>query len=204
MFSPVRPPAVVRRFYNRFVWEMEPNEKNIYLTFDDGPIPGVTDFVLEQLEKFNAKATFFCIGDNVKKHPDIFLKVKVAGHRIGNHTQHHLNGWESNTENYIADVDKATEFISTDIFRPPYGRIRKQQADILLQKYKIIMWDVLSYDYDKNVTPEKCYGNVVSNVRPGSIIVFHDSVKAFKNLEYALPKCLEYFQKNGFVFNNDF
>ncbi len=204
MFTPVRPPFVVKRFYHRFVWEMPAVNKNIYLTFDDGPVPEATDFVLQQLEKYRAPATFFCIGDNVKKHPAIFQEIKNAGHRIGNHTQHHLNGWENNTENYIKDVNEAAKFVSSELFRPPYGRIRKQQANLLLEKYKIIMWDVISYDYDKRVTPEKCYQNVITNTRPGSIIVFHDSVKAFKNITYALPKCLEYFQSNGFIFKNDF
>ena len=156
--------------------------------------------MLDQLQKFNAKATFFCIGDNVRKNPDLFQKVNDAGHRIGNHTFNHLNGWQHNTDDYVNNVQCAESFITTDIFRPPYGRIKKQQADVILEKYKIIMWDVLSYDYDKDVSPEQCYLNVVNNVRPGSIIVFHDSIKAFRNLEYTLPKCLLYLKENDYSF----
>lgn len=200
MFSAVRPPYLLRRYYNRFIWNMSSDSKGVYLTFDDGPIPGPTDFVLDQLQKFNAKATFFCIGDNVRKNPDLFQKVNDAGHRIGNHTFNHLNGWQHNTSDYVKNVYDAEAFINTDIFRPPYGRIKKQQADVILEKYKVIMWDVLSYDYDKEVSPEQCYLNVVKNVRPGSIIVFHDSLKAFQNLEYTLPKCLRYLKENDYTF----
>lgn len=200
MLSVVRPPWLLRRYYNRFIWNLHPESKSVYLTFDDGPVPGPTDFVLEQLEKYNAKATFFCIGDNVKKNPDLFQKLIHNGHRIGNHTFHHLNGWFQNTEDYINDVTKAESVISSDLFRPPYGKIKMQQADVLLNKYKIIMWDVLSYDFDKDISPEKCYFNVVKNSRPGSIVVFHDSLKAFKNLEYSLPKSLAFFRDEGYNF----
>jgi len=191
---------LLRRYYNRFIWNFHPDSKSIYLTFDDGPIPGPTDFVLEQLEKYNAKATFFCIGDNVKKNPDLFQKLIHNGHRIGNHSHNHLNGWQHNTNDYVENVRNAEEFISSDIFRPPYGRIKKQQANILIEKYRIIMWDVLSCDYDKNVSPDQCYLNVVKNIRPGSIVVFHDSLKAFKNLEYSLPKSLAFFTDEGYDF----
>lgn len=191
---------MLRRYYNRFIWNFHPDSKSIYLTFDDGPIPGPTDFVLEQLEKYNAKATFFCIGDNVKKNPDLFQKLIHNGHRIGNHSHNHLNGWQHNTNDYVENVRNAEEFISSDIFRPPYGRIKKQQANILIEKYRIIMWDVLSCDYDKNVSPDQCYLNVVKNIRPGSIVVFHDSLKAFKNLEYSLPKSLAFFTDEGYDF----
>jgi len=191
---------LLRRYYNRFIWNFHPDSKSIYLTFDDGPIPGPTDFVLEQLEKYNAKATFFCIGDNVKKNPDLFQKLIHNGHRIGNHSHNHLNGWQHNTNDYVENVRNAEEFISSDIFRPPYGRIKKQQANILIEKYRIIMWDVLSCDYDKNVSPDQCYLNVVKNIRPGSIVVFHDSLKAFKNLEYSLPKSLAFFTNEGYDF----
>jgi len=200
MLSIVRPPYLLRRYYNRFIWNFHPDSKSIYLTFDDGPIPGPTDFVLEQLEKYNAKATFFCIGDNVKKNPDLFQKLIHNGHRIGNHSHNHLNGWQHNTNDYVENVRNAEEFISSDIFRPPYGRIKKQQANILIEKYRIIMWDVLSCDYDKNVSPDQCYLNVVKNIRPGSIVVFHDSLKAFKNLEYSLPKSLAFFTDEGYDF----
>lgn len=200
MFSTVTPPYLLRRYYNRFIWNLNPDSKIIYLTFDDGPVKGPTDFVLEQLEKYNAKATFFCIGDNVRKNPDLFHNLKEAGHRIGNHTFNHMNGWQHNTYDYVNNVQMAAAYITTDIFRPPYGRIKKNQANILLEKYRIIMWDVLSADYDMEVSPEKCYLNVVNNARPGSIVVFHDSLKAFRNLKYTLPKSLEFFKEKGYDF----
>lgn len=200
MLSVVRPPFLLRRYYSRFTWNLKTHDKTVYLTFDDGPIPGPTDFVLEQLETYNAKATFFCIGDNVRKNPELFEKIKFAGHRIGNHTFNHLNGWQHNTGEYVNNVQIAEAYITSDLFRPPYGRIKKQQADVLISKYKIIMWDVLSFDYDQEVSPEKCLHNVMNNVRPGSIVVFHDSLKAFKNLEYVLPKCLKSLKENGYLF----
>lgn len=194
----VQPPKLIRACYRNFLWRMNPDEKVVYLTFDDGPVPGPTEFVLDQLKKYNAKATFFCIGDNVKKHQDIFFKIQGVGHSVGNHSFHHFNGWKTDTESYVDDVRKAGAVIDSHLFRPPYGKIKRSQSRLLLKDFKIVMWDVLSYDFDVTVSPEQCYQNVVRNVRPGSIIVFHDSEKAFSNLKEVLPRCLEFLVKNGY------
>lgn len=202
MFSIVRPPEFVKKYYNNFIWNLPTDKNEIYLTFDDGPIPGPTEFVLEQLKYFGAKGTFFCVGNNVQKHSKLYERILNEGHQTGNHTFNHLNGWMSSAETYLNEVEQAGEVINSSLFRPPYGRIRQQQSESILKKYKIIMWDVLSYDFSQAITPEKCLGNVIAHTRPGSIIVFHDSVKAFPNLEYALPKCLEYFKNEGFNFSS--
>jgi peptidoglycan/xylan/chitin deacetylase (PgdA/CDA1 family) len=186
-------------------------ENKIYLTFDDGPTPEITEWVLAELKKHQAKATFFCIGKNVTNHAAIFLKTIDEGHSIGNHTYNHLNGWNTETENYLdnialckSEINKLhSEFSNqrSELFRPPYGKINKSQSKKLRQLgSKIIMWDVLSADFDQTITPEKCLENVVQNVKSGSIIVFHDSVKAFKNLEYTLPRSLEILKQRGFIF----
>lgn len=196
---------IVKWLFPRYIWDYQTKEKTVWLTFDDGPIPAVTPWVLEQLSVHNARATFFCIGDNVRKHPDIFGKLLDAGHTIGNHTFNHWNGWKTPAPDYLANVMACREAICerTDdrhrLFRPPYGRITRKQARVLRrQGYKIIMWDVVSADFDAGISPEQCVQNVVRNVRPGSIIVFHDSVKAWKNLEYALPKVLGFLTANGY------
>lgn len=191
--------------FPRRVWAFSRKEPNIYLTFDDGPIPEVTPWVLEQLKKYNAKATFFCIGDNVRKHPDIFNAIIAEGHSIGNHTFHHLNGWKTRTEEYLQDVEAAeVEFNKTifnsnqpsKLFRPPYGKMTSAQAKKITEKgYKIIMWDVLSADFDPTISEEKCLKNVVNNIKPGSIVVFHDSLKAEEKLKYVLPEFLAFVKK---------
>ena len=195
--------------FSNYVWGIPNNENSVYLTFDDGPTPEITQWTLLQLKKYNAKATFFCIGNNVEKHPEIFNSVIQQGHAIGNHTFNHLNGWKTETETYIKNAKQCEIRISNQqseinnlkskLFRPPYGNIKSKQAKKLMELgYKIIMWDVLSADFDSSITPEKCLNNVISNVQSGSIIVFHDSVKGFKNLEYVLPKTLEFLKQNGY------
>ena len=187
--------------------------KTIYLTFDDGPTPNVTEWVLEQLSTFDAKATFFCIGKNVEKHPGIFEKVKQQGHSIGNHTYQHLNGWQTSTIDYLGDIEKCASVFPATLFRPPYGKITRKQVNNLLNQpslvkgetdsptpSKIVMWDVLSWDFETNVSHEKCLQNVLKNTTSGSIVVFHDSVKALKNMEFALPKVLEQFSEKGYRF----
>ena len=201
---------LVKKMFSKYVWDVPNNEKKVYLTFDDGPTPEITEWTLSQLEKFKAKATFFCIGDNINKFPEIFNSVLSKGHSVGNHTFNHLKGWETSTKEYIENVALCQEAISKNskivnlksaIFRPPYGRIKRRQAKELLNlEYKIIMWDLLTADFDTEVTPEQCLQNVLQNVTSGSIIVFHDSKKAFRNLEYALPKTLEFLKENGFSF----
>ncbi len=199
MFTPVRPPFLLRKYYNEFVWQMPAGENKVYLTFDDGPVPGPTDFVLNTLDSFHVKATFFCIGKNVKSNPEIFSRLIQSGHRIGNHTFFHKNGWMTNAEDYINDVSDAAKFIESNLFRPPYGRIKKSQAEMLLPQYKIIMWDVLSYDFSPQVNPQQCYSNVANHTRAGSVIVFHDSLKAFQNVKETLPRYLEFLLKNNFI-----
>lgn len=198
----VKTPNWLKRLYNKQVWDIKTNKKVIYLTFDDGPIPEVTPWVLQELKKYNAKATFFCIGDNVKKYTSIYNAVLTEGHAVGNHTFHHFNAWKTNTDKYIADITKCSEYVSSKLFRPPYGKIKKSQRKLLLEKgYKIIMWDVLSADFDQSISKEKCLQNVLKNTKNGSIIVFHDSKKAFERLAYVLPKVLAHFSTLGFCFN---
>jgi peptidoglycan/xylan/chitin deacetylase (PgdA/CDA1 family) len=196
--------ALIKKIFSNYIWDVSNTENKIYLTFDDGPIPEITEWVLEELKKYNAKATFFCIGNNVEKHPEIFEKVIDQGHSVGNHTFNHLNGWKTSTEKYLENTKLCEASISnpkSKIFRPPYGKIKTSQAERLRQLgYKIIMWDVLSADYDTSISPEKCLENVLKNVTSGSIVVFHDSIKAFPNLEYTLPKALKYWAAKGFVF----
>lgn len=200
----IKSPLLLKWYYPSLLWNKSRTEKVIYLTFDDGPIPNVTDFVLKTLKVFNAKATFFCIGDNIVKHPEVFERVKNDGHGIGNHTFNHLKGWKTDNETYLQNTLKCQELTQTDLFRPPYGRIKKSQISNLKSQIpglKIVMWDVLSGDFDTKLSPEKCYQNVIKHTENGSIIVFHDSLKAFDRLSYALPKVLAYFSEKGFTFS---
>ena len=200
----IKSPLLLKWYYPSLLWNKSRTEKVIYLTFDDGPIPNVTDFVLKTLKVFNAKATFFCIGDNIVKHPEVFERVKNDGHAIGNHTFNHLKGWKTDNGTYLQNTLKCQELTQTNLFRPPYGRIKKSQISNLksqISELKIVMWDVLSGDFDTKLSPEKCYQNVIKHTENGSIIVFHDSLKAFDRLSYALPKVLAYFTEKGFIFS---
>ena len=197
---------LIKLIFSNYVWDIPTVEKKVYLTFDDGPTPEITAWVLNQLKEFNAKATFFCIGDNIQKYPEIFDSILTNGHTIGNHTFNHYNGWKTKTSDYIENVLLCKEAIrkqttdNTQLFRPPYGKIRKSQANLLRKNgYKIIMWDVLSADFDASISPEKCLHNVISNTQPGSIIVFHDSEKSHKNLVFTLPKFLTFLKQNDYV-----
>jgi peptidoglycan/xylan/chitin deacetylase (PgdA/CDA1 family) len=196
----VKTPKVLKRTYPKYLWDFTSIEKTIYLTFDDGPTPEVTSWVLDELKRYDAKATFFCIGKNVEQHPDLFNKILAQGHTIGNHTYSHLNGWETKSFPYLKDVVKCSKVFQSNLFRPPYGKLTRFQAKAILSDYTIVMWDVLSADFDKNCSPEKCLKNVIENAKKGSIVVFHDSLKAEQNLKYALPKVLEHFTKQGFQF----
>lgn len=180
-------------------WSIPAEENEIYLTFDDGPHPTITRFVLDQLQQYNAKATFFCLGKNVQQYRDVFIRLIDEGHSVGNHTHNHLNGWKVKDSEYFENIFLAKNYIDSTLFRPPYGRISKFQIQQLQSIFKIIMWDVLSGDFDIKLTPQKCLSNVISNTIPGSVIVFHDSDKALPRLEYALPKVLEFFAEKGFV-----
>jgi peptidoglycan/xylan/chitin deacetylase (PgdA/CDA1 family) len=198
-------PLLAQWLYPNLVWKKKVNAKIIYLTFDDGPIPEVTLWVLEQLKEYNAKATFFCVGDNIRKHSDVFSKVIQGGHAIGNHTFHHLNGWKTDNTTYLKDFLSCEEEIQRNgiqsgLFRPPYGRITPKQAKQLSSR-QIIMWDVLSGDFLKKIKPEEVLAKSIKYTQNGSIIVFHDSQKAFKNLEYVLPKYLEHFTQLGYEFH---
>lgn len=197
----------IKKIFSNYTWDVSNAGNTVYLTFDDGPIPEVTDWVLTELKKHGFKATFFSIGENITKYPEIFKKVISEEHSIGNHTYNHLNGWNTSTEDYIENVARCEEAISKNInqnlksklFRPPYGKIKTAQSKAIQKLgYKIIMWDVLSADFDTKISREQCLDNVLSNVKPGSIIVFHDSVKAFKNLEYVLPKTLGFLKEKKF------
>ncbi|MBL0064462.1 MAG: polysaccharide deacetylase family protein [Bacteroidetes bacterium] len=187
-------------FYPSLLWHVPVKDKILYLTFDDGPIPEVTPWVLEELKKRNVKATFFCIGDNVRKHPTIFQSIRENGHTTGNHTYHHLNGWDTADKKYSEDIELANKLISSRLFRPPYGKIRISQISSLKKKYRIVMWDVLSKDYDTNLNGEQCYQRVIKSALPGSVIVFHDSLKAQDRLRLALPKVMDDFIKMGYTF----
>jgi peptidoglycan/xylan/chitin deacetylase (PgdA/CDA1 family) len=203
MFYLVRSPWWLKKFYSKLVWNIPVNERVLYLTFDDGPHPVVTPFVLDQLKEYGATATFFCIGKNVQEYPQIYRRVLMDGHRVGNHTQNHLNGWRSDDRKYIDDIREAAKQIDSGLFRPPYGRISSFQSDLLRKppfNYRIIMWEVLSADFDRAVDGDRCMRNVIRHARPGSIVVFHDSEKAWDRLRIALPKVLEHFYKKGYRF----
>ncbi|MGZ3862404.1 MAG: polysaccharide deacetylase family protein [Bacteroidia bacterium] len=200
MLLPVSPPKVLRSLYPQCFWNL-PNDKNkIYLTFDDGPTPELLPFILETLDKYKIKATFFCVGENITKYPELFKKMEEK-HVVGNHTFNHMNGWKVKNDFYYRNIKKFDEVYPSTIFRPPYGRISRPQAKHLSREYNIIMWDVLSYDYDKRTSPEKCLSNVVKNTKSGSVIVFHDNKKAAENLTYALPLAIEQLLSKGFIFD---
>ena len=195
-------PAIVKPFARDLVWNISTAERIVYLTFDDGPVSGVTDVILDILESFNAKATFFCLGKQIEQNKALFERIKSEGHVLGNHSYNHPNGWKTNNQEYFDNVEKGNQLIRSKLFRPPYGRITLPQVKRLKESYKIIMWDVLSYDYDNSVTIEQCYKNVIENVEEGSIVVFHDSEKGRENVLNVLPKVLEYYSKKGYGFKS--
>ena len=196
----VKTPHFIQDLFPNYTWRIPTREKVLYLTFDDGPIPAVTPWVLEQLEAFQAKATFFCVGDNIRKHPEVFNQVVEKGHAVGNHTFNHLNGWQTENISYFHNVRHCANMVHSVLFRPPYGRLKPKQAQFLQRHYRIVMWDVLSGDFDPKLSEEQCLANVLNNAENGSIIVFHDSLKAEDKLHYVLPKVLEYFAEQGYVF----
>jgi peptidoglycan-N-acetylglucosamine deacetylase len=203
MFYLAKTPKWVSKLFSGIIWEMPETKKALYLTFDDGPHPLVTPFVLDELDKYNAKATFFCIGKNVAEHPGIFKRILEQGHAVGNHTYDHLDGWKTENAKYLQNILEARNYITSPLFRPPYGRITRNQRKLLMQldePFKVIMWNVLSGDFDVSVTPEKCCKNVLDNAKSGSVIVFHDSGKAYERLRYTLPAVLKYFSEKGYQF----
>jgi peptidoglycan/xylan/chitin deacetylase (PgdA/CDA1 family) len=199
----VKTPWLLKKLYPNLIWDAGTDTPCIYLTFDDGPIPIVTPFVLNILKRYNAKATFFCIGDNISKYPDLFADVKKDGHAIGNHTYNHLKGWDTDNNTYLDNFLEADKFIGTNLFRPPYGRIKRAQVKLLKQTrpdLKIVMWNILSGDFDMSLEPQECLKNVLKHTKQGDIVLFHDSVKAFQRLEHALPLALEHWAKQGYEF----
>ena len=234
--SIVKTPAAARKLFPAALWKVRTREKKVYLTFDDGPIEDVTPAILDELNKYNAKATFFCIGKNIAANPGIFQRISAEGHTIGNHTQDHLNGWQTKNEIYYRSIEKCAEnlmkkeikfpgfnnrnpFLISAIslssassmkfkapnlkfFRPPYGKLTLTQYNYLKKFYKIVMWDVLAFDFDLKVTKEQVLDNVLKNTAPGSIVVFHDSLKAKEKVLYALPKVLEHYSSLGYRFES--
>ncbi|MEO8587780.1 MAG: polysaccharide deacetylase family protein [Flavobacteriales bacterium] len=195
-----RTPALVKPLFKELVWNIPGEGRDLYLTFDDGPIPEVTPWVLDTLAAHDAKASFFVIGRNAAANPEILARIKAEGHSVGNHTWDHCNGWNTNTFVYLRNVMRCQHLTGTRLFRPPYGRLTRGQARALGARFNVVMWEVLSADFDTSITGERCLRNVVRNAKPGSIIVFHDSVKADPRLRYALPKVLEHFDSMGYTF----
>jgi peptidoglycan-N-acetylglucosamine deacetylase len=203
---PHKTPFFLPLLYPSLTWRMETREKELFLTFDDGPVCGPTEFVLEELSRTSVPATFFCIGDNIRKYPEIFRRIVADGHTVGNHTVNHVNGWKTTPVKYLANIKDFDGIAAqtglhqpTQLFRPPYGRISRQQVRMLAD-YRIIMWDVLSRDYNHSLSPEQCLRRTLEACRPGSIIVFHDSYKSQKNMEYALPRLIDHLGGKGFGF----
>lgn len=193
-------PKIVEAYYPNLIWRVKTVERELYLTFDDGPTPYITKWVLDQLGEYNAKATFFCLGKNVKEHPSIYKRILKEGHAVGNHTFDHKNGWNTKSYDYMRNVMKCKNWVDSDLFRPPYGRIKKAQIKRLKERFRIVMWDVLSEDYNSSLSGEKCKNIVLKQAKNGSIIVFHDSKKASKNLKKALPEILKHFSNRGYQF----
>ena len=186
----LKPPKFIRRLMPDLVWEID-DPQSVFLTFDDGPTPGITEWILATLDKYGAKATFFVLGKNVEMYPDLFRRIVDAGHRVGNHTYSHQKGWGMSLERYVEDVDFGNDFIHSDLFRPPYARVTPSQMRAVAQRYKIVMWDIISRDYNRQISPRTCLRNVTKYLTGGSIVVFHDSEKSFRNMRYALPRTLE-------------
>lgn len=203
----VKTNRLIKALFPKLIWDIPNPDNAIFLTFDDGPTPEITPWVLETLKRHNIKATFFCIGDNIRKYPEIFKSIIADGHSVGNHTFNHLKGWKTPTDVYLENIRLCESQIAghqrqvTDLFRPPYGKIKLSQAKKIADSgYKIIMWDILTVDYDKNVSRGKCLENATKKAASGSVIVFHDSIKAFQNLEYALPETIRILKEKGFQF----
>jgi peptidoglycan-N-acetylglucosamine deacetylase len=199
----IKTPWWLKKLYPDCLWDITSKEKILYLSFDDGPHLTITPFILDLLKKYNAKATFFCIGDNVTRYPEIYQRLLSEGHAVGNHTHHHINGWKSGDEKYIADVEKAAIYIKSHLFRPPYGRVSRSQIKRLRsgeRPYKIVMWNILAGDWDPDLQPLKCYSRIKNRISTGDIIVFHDSEKAWDRMSYAVPLLLKDFSERGYKF----
>jgi peptidoglycan/xylan/chitin deacetylase (PgdA/CDA1 family) len=198
----VKTPRWLKRLFPKeMIWDIaNDSEPSVYLTFDDGPHPTATPFVLELLAQYSADATFFCVGNNVARYPEVYAQIQQSGHTSGNHTYNHINGWKTTNSHYLKNIEQAGKHIKSKLFRPPYGRIRLSLVRKMMRRdpaWKIYMWDILSADFDQNITAEQCLENVLSNIEPGSIIVFHDSEKAWERMHYTLPRVLEYCMQKG-------
>lgn len=196
----VNAPFFLRWMYPDVTWNRSRQEKKIYLTFDDGPIPEITPWILDVLDSYNVKATFFCVGANIVKHPAIFQRILDSGHRVGNHTFNHLKGWDTTDESYIANIQLCHEYTQSNLFRPPYARAKRTQIKLLRKDFELIYWDVLSGDFDLNLSPEACFNNVLKYTKNGSILVFHDNIKAIPRVQYALPKVIQHYTRLGYTF----
>ncbi|MDO8999608.1 MAG: polysaccharide deacetylase family protein [Bacteroidota bacterium] len=200
-FLLIQPKSFLKIIYPKAVWKINTNKKIIYLTFDDGPIAGLTEWVLDELKKYNAKATFFCVGANIVKNPEVFERIKAEGHVVANHTMTHLKGFKTKNLDYLDEVNNCKKLVKNNLFRPPYGQLKRSQYKALMSNgYKIIFWDVISYDYEK-ISEKAVVKNVISNTKPGSIVLFHDNYKAEKNLRFSLPLFLKHFAHLQYEFN---
>lgn len=195
----VKTPPIIKTLFSDFIWNIDTEEKEVFITFDDGPIPELTPWVLDVLAEYGFKASFFCVGDNVRKYPEIYKRIINEGHTIGNHTYNHVNGWLTDQSTYLDNIKKCDVLIQTDFFRPPYGKMRRSQSAVIKNEKTIVMWDVLSGDFDQTISKEKCLSNVIDNYNRGSIIVFHDNLKAETNLKYTLPRFLQHLSDHGFT-----
>ena len=198
----IQTPKIFHRLFPQLLWKVNVTSKIIYLTFDDGPHPKITPKVLNILADYGVKASFFCVGENVRKYPGTFKQIIMAGHTVGNHTFHHLKGWVTPNEAYLEDVKSCHALVNSSLFRPPYGKLKLSQIRALKKQFRLVMWSVIAYDYDKKISPGQCLEIVTKNTGPGDIVVFHDSEKAAKNMLYALPRFLEYFSEKGFRFES--
>jgi peptidoglycan/xylan/chitin deacetylase (PgdA/CDA1 family) len=204
MFYFTKKPWILKQIYGDCLWEVKEEEKSIYLTFDDGPHAQDTPFILDELKKYDAKGTFFCLGRNVVAHPEIYTRIREEGHSIGNHTYDHYDGWRTNNDKYFEDITKAKEHITSTLFRPPFGHITRFEVRKLREQFglKTIMWTIMAGDFDPKTTGEQCLNNVIGSATPGAIVVFHDNDSASRNMRYALPKAMEYFSENGYTFKS--
>lgn len=198
----VKTPPLIKTLFPDFIWNVETDEPKVFLTFDDGPIPQMTPWILDMLANYDFKATFFCVGENAARYPELVDRILAEGHMLGNHTQNHLNGWLTDKETYLENVAACDRIIDTTLFRPPYGKLRRSQFNAIKSEKSVIMWDVLSGDFDPSITKEKCLSNVTDTYGPGSIIVFHDNLKSEDKLRYVLPGFLDHLAGNGFVSEN--
>ena len=200
MHKLIKTPTLIQFFFPSLLWSKKRDKKILYLTFDDGPYNMLSPFILDELKKYKAKATFFYLGSKAEKYPELIKRCKDENHKIGNHTYSHPNGWKTKNSRYYQDIEKANKLLNSNLFRPPYGRIKPSQINHLKKYYKIIMWDILSWDFDKKTSPEECYNNIIKNTKSGSIIVLHENEKSAKTVKEVLPKILSYFSSQGFKF----